>query len=291
LKKSIFCFLFLTFAVSLLLPACQPSVVPPVSSSSMTEEISSAEPSSLPAEPSVPSSDPGPLPIPLQAGENLFSKASIRSITDEYGPFSSYNVRYEGEGTGCFEIHLFYENMRFVLYTDDIESARSLAEAENQSSGAPDFDFGELPLTEEELTRTESVRAFSWSDPSIEGPRGIRVGDSADQVRASFLDKSSLYTDGTLYSEMDAQLTPPLSEDDLLTVFFGGEVQSDPNLFPQIDQEIEYVLAYYAPVFGEIFPNAPEGPGYYLHEFTRFVIADEKVVWIEQGYWSYLETP
>jgi len=291
LKKSIFCFLILTFAVSLLLPACQQPPVPPVPSSSMTEGISSGEPSSPPTDMSVPASKPAPFPIPLQSGENLFSKASLRSITDEYGPFSSYNVRYEGEGTGCFEIHLFYENMRFVLYTDNVESAKSLVEAENQSTEEPDFDFGELPLTEEELMRTESVREFSWSDPSIEGPRGIRVGNSADQVRASFLDKSSLYTDGTLYSEMDTSLTPPLSEDDLLTVSFGGEIQSDPNLFPKIDQKTDYVLAYFAPVFGKPFPDSPEEPGYYLHEFTRFAIADEKVVWIEQGYWSYLETP
>jgi hypothetical protein len=216
---------------------------------------------------------------PLQLGEIIINDVSVDDIVARFGVYTRYETAYYPfPGNGCHYIRLFYPGLSIEL--------ESYFEDGRYSFGGNRFEYGERdnPLSETDRSLPMWAVNILWTEHDLEGPRGIKIGDSEAEVRAKYLDLSARYNDGkTLYALADVHPETPESAWGYLKS--GGETQiltAAQRDAKSLNITAENALAYYEvdpPFSFEDTTNHMYG-----YQFSLFYFSGGKLTAIEQGY-------
>jgi len=188
------------FALLLMLPACRSNQPPETTTAetkseriieTTTRPETTAEPPSYPFAP-MPDEEPvGQSHEPLRGGEMAIERASINDIVGRFGAYESYSAERIGYGAG---IKLKYPNMAIT-----IAGAFSFGQGDDFEWASDNYWWvgnKDVPLTETDKTMIGRVSYLLWTDAGIDlpAPRGLKIGDSEEDVLRSYLDLRAKYT-------------------------------------------------------------------------------------------------
>jgi len=203
----------LLLALALLFSACgkapaEPEETTTAQTTTTTEQITkdiTEEPTTEPQ----PKLWPPGSPEPLRLGEMVLTgEYSVNDLVKKYGKYEALEnwSSYPEEGF----IRIKFKQVWIVLTYDSGSELSFL----NEETGPFGYSYIEgiydpppVPIapTEKDKTLVGKISEAKWTDPKIVGPRGIKIGDGINDVRAKFLDLSSRYDENrtTLYEAFD----------------------------------------------------------------------------------------